>query len=165
MSELSNALGSVAGGVAGGPLSAVGTVLAGVNDIIGKFITDPNQKLAAQQHALDLQAQLQAAAMDAETKQTQSANDAAKNDHYLWGARAFFCYGFTALYLFVYSGIAAKLIHSQPPEIPMNLNFIFAGVMLGCIGIPAGLEAMKTIMAMPGESSVTLPGFKASNKT
>jgi hypothetical protein len=165
MSELGDVAGAVAGSVAAGPLSGVGLVMGAVNDIIGKFVTDPNAKLAAAQHALDLQAQMQVAQLDALTKQTQSANDAAKNDHYLWGARAFFCYGFTALYLFIYSGLAGKLLKVAIPDIPMNLNFIFAGVMLGCIGIPAGLEAMKTIMAMPGDSSVSLPGFKASNKS
>jgi hypothetical protein len=114
---------------------------------------------------LDLQMQLQMAQLDAVTKQTQSANEAAKNDHYLWGARAFFCYSFSALYLFIYSGLEEKLLHVHAPEIPMNLNIIFAGVMLGCIGIPAAIEAMKSIMSMPGESSVKVPGFSASNKS
>lgn len=165
MSEVTSVLGTIAGAATSGPLGGVAAIMQGVNDIIGKFVTDPDKKLAASQHALDLQAQLQTAQLDAMTKQTQSANDAAKNDHYLWGARAAFCYGFTGLYLFVYSGLAVKLLKVPVPEIPANLNFIFAGVMLGCIGIPAGLEAMKTIMAMPGESSVALPGFKASNKS
>ncbi|MGA8598182.1 MAG: hypothetical protein WB676_25980 [Bryobacteraceae bacterium] len=37
-----------------GPISAVSTLIGGVNDIIGKFVTDPNAKLEAQQHVLDL---------------------------------------------------------------------------------------------------------------
>lgn len=165
MSELGTIAGEVAGGVASGPLGGVAGIMGAVNDIIGKFVTDPNAKLAATQHALDLQAQMQTEQLAAMTTQTVSANAAAGNDHYLWGARAFFCYGFTALYLFIYSGLAAKLFKQPVPDIPMNLNFIFAGVMLGCIGIPAGLEAMKQIMAMPGDSKVSLPGFSASNKT
>ena len=156
---------AVASGATSGPISAVSTLIGGVNDIIGKFVTDPNAKLEAQQHALDLQAQLQEAALDAMTKQTQAASDSAKNDHYLWGARAFFCYGFSALYLFVYSGLAAKILQAPAPQIPMNLNLIFAGVMLGCIGIPAGIEALKQIMAMPGESQVSVLGVKIGNKS
>jgi Holin of 3TMs, for gene-transfer release len=163
--SISQVAGAVAAGATSGPISAVSTLVGGVNDIISKFVTDPNAKLAAQQHALDLQAQLQEAALDALTKQTQAAADSAKNDHYLWGARAFFCYGFSALYLFVYSGLCTKLLHVPAPEIPMNLNLIFAGVMLGCIGIPAGIEALKQIMAMPGESQVNVLGVKIGNKS
>lgn len=163
-STVGSILGSIAGSAAGGATSGVGIIMASINDIIGKFITDPNAKLAATQHALDVQAQLQIAAMDAQVKETQSANDAAKNDHYLGGARAAFCYGFTALYLFNYSGIAHRL-GLTPMEIPPNLNFIFAGVMLGCIGIPAMIEGLQNILKMPGESEVSVPGLKASNKS
>jgi hypothetical protein len=163
--SISQVAGAVAAGATSGPISAVSTLVGGVNDIISKFVTDPNAKLAAQQHALDLQAQLQEAALDALTKQTQAAADSAKNDHYLWGARAFFCYGFSALYLFVYSGLATMLMKKPPPEIPMNLNLIFAGVMLGCIGIPAAIEALKQIMAMPGESQVNVLGVRIGNKS
>lgn len=165
MSNISQLAGAVAAGATSGPITAVSTIIGGVNDIIGKFVTDPNAKLEAQQHALDLQAQLQQAALDAMTKQTQAAAESAKNDHYLWGARACFCYGFTGLYLFIYSGLAAKLLRTTPPEIPMNLNFIFAGVMLGCIGIPAAIEALKQVMAMPGESQVSVPLAKFVNKS
>ena len=165
MSAVSQVAGAIASGATGGPISAVSTLIGGVNDIIGKFVTDPSAKLEAQQHALDLQAQLQEAALAAMTAQTQAADDSAKNDHYLWGARAFFCYGFSALYLFVYSGLAAKLLKVQLPEIPMNLNLIFAGVMLGCIGIPAAIEALKQVMAMPGDSQVNILGMKIGNKS
>lgn len=161
----SQILSAVATGATAGPISAVSTIIGGVNDIIGKFVTDPNAKIEAQQHALDLQAQLQEAALAAMTAQTQAADDsAAKNDHYLWGARAFFCYGFSGLYLFVYSGIATKLLKVPPPEIPMNLNLIFAGVMLGCIGIPGAIEALKQVMALPGDSQVSILGVKVGNK-
>ena len=161
--SISQVAGAVASGASAGPISAVSTLIGGVNDIISKFVTDPNAKLEAQQHALDLQAQLQEAALDAMTKQTQAADYSAKNDHYLWGARAFFCYGFSALYLFVYSGLCTKLLKVPPPQIPMNLNLIFAGVMLGCIGIPAAIEALKQIMAMPGDSQVNVLGMKIGN--
>lgn len=165
MSEVTDALSKVAGAATSGPLAGIGVVMDAINGIIGKFVTDPNAKLEATQHALDLQVQLQVAQLDSMTKQTQSANEAAKNDHYLWGARAFFCYSFSALYIFIYSGLEAICFHVPAPEIPMNLNIIFAGVMLGCIGIPAAIEAMKQIMSMPGESAVKVPGFTASNKS
>jgi hypothetical protein len=166
MSEVSDALGAVAGAAASGPLGGISAIMQAVNDIIGKFVTDPNQKLQASQHALDLQAQLQMAQLDAITKQTQSANDSAsKTDKSLPGARAFFCYGFTALYLLNYSGIMGKILHTQVIDVPENLNFIFAGIMLGFVGIPAALEAMKSILAMPGESTVSGPLFKAGNKS
>jgi hypothetical protein len=163
MADVGTILGEVAGGATSGPLTGVGLVMGAVNDIIGKFVTDPNAKLAAAQHALDLQAQMQVAALDAMTKQTQSANDAAgKNDHYLGGARAFFCFGFTAMYLANYTGLSHR-IGLTPMEIPPNLNFIFAGIMLGFVGIPAGIEMLKQILAMPGASSIKLPGLSAAN--
>lgn len=164
-SNIEQIAGAVASGVAAGPISAVSTLIGGVNEIIGKFITDPNAKLEAQQHALDLQARLQESALEALTKQTQAAAESSKNDHYLWGARAFFCYGFSALYLFVYSGLATEVLGKAPPEIPLNLNLIFAGVMLGCIGIPAAIEALKQILSLPGESHVSVPGLKAINRS
>lgn len=158
-------LGSIAGSAASGATGGVGVIMTAINDIIGKFVTDPNKKLEATQHALDVQAQLQIAELDAMTKQAQSANDAAgKNDHYLGGARAFFCYGFTGLYFFIYSGLAGKF-GLKPIDIPVDLNFIYAGIMLGFVGIPAGIEMLKQILAMPGESSVKLPGLTASNKS
>jgi len=138
--------------------------MSSINDIIGKFVTDPNAKLAAAQHALDLQAQLQTAELDAMTKQTQAADAAASNDHYLGGVRAFFCLAFTAMYIANYTGISHRL-GFQPMDIPMNLNFIFAGIMLGFVGIPAGIEMLKQILAMPGESSISVPGLKAMNKS
>jgi hypothetical protein len=162
--SVGSVLGSIAGSAASGATGGVGVIMGAINDIIGKFITDPNAKLAATQHALDVQSQLQLAALDAETKQAVSANDAAKNDHYLGGARAAFCYGFTALYLFNYSGIAHRL-GLAPMDIPANLNFIFAGVMLGCIGIPAMIEGLQNILKMPGDSTVKVPGLMASNKS
>lgn len=164
MPDVGSVLGSIVGSAAGGATSGVGVIMASINDIIGKFVTDPNAKLAATQHALDVQAQLQMAELDAMTKQTESANEAAKNDHYLGSVRAFFCLSFTAMYIANYTGISHRL-GLVPMEIPMNLNFIFAGIMLGFVGIPAGIEMLKQILAMPGESSVNVPGLKASNKS
>lgn len=163
-STVGSVLGSVASAAASGPVGGAGVIMTAINDIIGKFVTDPTAKLQAMQHALDVQAQLQEAELDAMTKQTQSANDAAKNDHYLGGARAAFCYGFTALYLFNYSGLSHRF-GLTPMEIPANLNFIFAGVMLGCIGIPAMIEGLQNILKMPGDSVVKVPGLTASNKS
>lgn len=164
-SSVGSVLGSIAADAASGPVGGVGMIMTAVNAIIGKFVKDPKDVLEAQQHALDLQTQLTTAQLDALTKQTQSANDAAgKNDHYLGGARAFFCYGFTALYFFIYTGLAGRC-GLKPVEIPVDLNFIYAGIMLGFVGIPAGIEMLKQILAMPGESSVKLPGLTASNKS
>jgi len=176
MSEVTDALGSVAGAAASGPLGGIAAAINAAKGIIGEFVTDPNAKLAATQHILDLQNQLQAAQLDALTKQTQSANDAAKGDHYLSGPRAFFCYGFTAMYIFIYTGLGRR-IGLPSVEIPSNMNFIFAGIMLGFVGIPSGIEmlkqivgmpgsnAVKDILAMPGDSSVKMVGFTAGNKS
>jgi hypothetical protein len=164
MSSVGSVLGDVAQGAAGGMLSGAAAVGQAIKGIISDFVTDPNKKLDAATRALEIQAQLQMAELDAMTKQTQSANDAAKNDHYLGGARAAFCYGFTALYLFNYSGLSHRC-GLTPMDIPANLNFIFAGVMLGCIGIPAMIEGLQNILKMPGESTVAVPGLKASNKS
>lgn len=48
------------------------SVVEGVNEIIGKFVTDPNAKLAAQQQVLQLEAEYQKECMAADVSFAQS---------------------------------------------------------------------------------------------
>jgi hypothetical protein len=160
MADVGTVLGEVAGGAVSGPISGIAAIMDAAKGIIGKFVTDPSAKLEASQHLVDLQYQLQMAQLDAETKDVQ-ASAGANNDHYLGSLRAFFGYSMTCLYVWNYA--ICRFFHQQPVDIPMNLNFIFATLMLGFIGVPAGIEAMKQVLGMPGASTVSVLGVKASN--
>lgn len=162
MADIGSVLGEVAGGAASGPMSGIAAVLNAAKGIIGEFVTDPGAKLQASQHLVDLQYQLQMAQLDAETKDV-AASAGANNDHYLGGLRAFFGYSMTVLYLWNYA--VCRFAHQTPVDIPMNLNLIFATLMLGFIGVPAGIEAIKEVLRMPGESTVNVLGVAATNKS
>lgn len=162
MSELSDVAGAIAGGAVSGPATGLAAIMQAAKGIIGEFVTSPGDKLAATQHLVDLQFQLQTEQLDAETKDVQ-ASAAANSGNYLGSLRAFFGYSMTCLYVWNYA--ICRFFHQSPVDIPMNLNFIFATLMLGFIGVPAGIEAIKQVMGMPGDSSVSVLGVKASNKS
>ena len=162
MSELTDLVGSAAGGVASGPLSGIAAIVNAAKGIIGKFVTDPAQKLEAEQHMLDLQTQLQVAALDAETKDIQ-ASAGANNGHYMSGVRATF--GFTMISIYAWNLMLGPALHKATVAIPMNINVMFAVLLMGFVGVPAGIEAVKQIIAMPGDSSVSVLGVKATNKS
>jgi hypothetical protein len=153
--------------------SIVGAAAAGANpvtaivglgkDLIDKFVPDPQAKAAAQAHLLDLQAQMQAALIDQQNKIIAATSANIKDDHYMQFVRAFFSISMTFLYVWNYA--FCRFFHQPPLEIPASIHAMFATLMLGFIGIPAGVEATKTIMAMPGESQVNVLGVKIGNKS
>lgn len=167
MADVGTVLGEVAGAAASGPMGGIAAMMEAFKGILGKFITDPTAKLEASQHLVDLQYQLQLAQLDAETKDVQ-ASAGANNDHYLGSLRAFFGYSMTCMYLWNYA-ICGMFHHwngsCAPLDVPVNLNFIFATLMLGFIGVPAGIEAIKQVLGMPGQSSVSVLGVKATNNS
>lgn len=162
MADVGAVLGEIAGGATSGPMTGIAAILSAANGIIGKFVTDPGAKLEASQHMVDLQFQLQTAQLDAETKDV-AASAGANNDHYLGGLRAFFGYSMTCLYVWNYA--LCRFFHQAPIDLPINLNLIFATLMLGFIGVPAGIEAMKQVLGMPGASTVSILGIKATNNS
>ncbi len=153
-----------AAGAASNPISAIATVV----EKALSFIPNPADKLALETHALDVQADLRKAELEAEAREIES-NKGAQSDHYLGTARAGFCWVLIGITAWNYAGvfIANSLFkaHMAYVEVPFSILSIFATIMLGCIGVPAGIEAVKQILAMPGESSVKLPGLSASNKS
>jgi hypothetical protein len=151
-------------GVAGSasPLGAVSTLL----DKALSFIPNPQDKLALQAHALDVQLDLQKAELAAEAQEIES-NKEAQSDHYLGMVRGAFCWMVVALMSWNYGlvflfnwAFKASIEHV---DIPFSVLGMFSTIMLGFIGVPAGIEAVKQILAMPGVSSIKLPGISATN--
>ena len=134
-------------------------------DLIDKFVPDPAAKAAAQAHVLDVQAQLQAETIDQQNKIIAAAAQNVSNDHYMMGMRAFFCFAMTIMYLWNYAG--CRFFGQQPIDLPMSMHTMFATIMLGFVGIPAGIEMAKQVAAMPGESQASILGglIKAGNKS
>lgn len=162
MADITGAVGQIAGAAASGPLGGVAAVLDAAKGIIGKFVTDPSQKLEASQHLVDLQYQLQMAQLEAETKDVQ-ASAGANSDRYLGRLRAFYGYSMTLLYLWNYA--LCRFFHQQPYDIPMYVNLTFAALLLGFIGVPAAIEMLERVMGMPGDSAVKVLGVQVSNKS
>ncbi len=171
-------MGSTAGGVLGSVLgaasSAVAAPVTGVVGVIGSlvskaldFIPDPAKKMEFQQHALDLQAAAMSQQLAAETQEVQ-ASAQAQADQHLATVRAVFCYSICACVVFNLIGV--PLLHAlwrldiAPIMLPTNLLTIFAVIMLGLVGVPQALSAVKDIMGMPGDSSVSVLGVKVGNK-
>jgi hypothetical protein len=147
--------------------SAVGaanpvTAIVGLGkDIIDKFVPDPQMKAEAQAHVLDVQAQVQQALIEQQNKVIAATSANVRDDQYMKAVRAFFSISMTCLYLWNYA--ICRFFHQVPLDIPMSLTTMFGALMLGFVGIPAGIEATKQIMMMPGDSSVSMIGWKAKN--
>lgn len=166
---IAGAIGTAVGSAAAAPLSVVSTFVNLGKDLIDKFIPDPQAKIAAQQHLADQTFQLQIAAIDQQNKILAAASDNIKADPHSSGARAYFCGGVTTLILVNYGVLpiinlffGTKL---TPFEIPANILWIFATIMLGFVGVPSVMETLKSVMGMQGDSQVSIPGIKISNKS
>ena len=160
-------VGSVLGNVAAGAVSAnpISAIVGLGKDLIDKFVPDPAAKAAAQAHVLDVQAQMQAEVIDQQNKIIEASSANVKDDHYMQWMRAFFCFSMTIMYIWNYAG--CRFAGQQPVDIPTSMHAMFASIMLGFVGIPAGIEMAKQVAAMPGESSASVLGgvIKAGNKS
>jgi Holin of 3TMs, for gene-transfer release len=153
--------------------SIVGAAAAGANpvtaivglgkDLIDKFVPDPQAKAAAQAHLLDLQAQMQEALIDQQNRIIAATSANIKDDHYMQFVRAFFSISMIVLYIWNYA--ICRFFQQPPIDIPTSMHAMFATVVLGFVGIPAGIDATKQIMAMPGDSQVNVLGVKIGNKS
>jgi hypothetical protein len=153
--------------------SALGTAVAAANpltailgigkDLIDRFIPDPAAKAAAQQHLLDQQVAMQEALIDQQNKVIEATSENVKNDPHMSSVRAFFCISVTCLYIWNYA--LCRFFHQSPIPLPTSLDAMFATIMLGFVGIPSALDTMKSIAGMPGDSSVSILGVKAANKS
>lgn len=156
MADLAEIVGAAA---SANPISAI----VGLGkDLIDKFVPDPQAKAAASAHLMDVQAQLQEAQIDQQNKIIAATSANIQSDHYMGKVRATFCYMVIALIVWNYA--ICRFFHQSPADIPVSIWGMFSVIMLGFVGIPAGIEAAKQIMAMPGDSSVSILGVKASNK-
>ncbi|HTH42879.1 MAG TPA: 3TM-type holin [Terracidiphilus sp.] len=164
MASAGSALGQALG-AAVNPTSAISSAINLGKDLIDKFIPDPQAKQAAQMHILDVQTQLQEAAIDQQNKVIAAAAQNVSNDHYMMWMRAFFCFSMTIMYIWNYA--VCRFFGQAPVELPMSMHAMFATIMLGFVGIPAGIEMAKQIAAMPGESQASVMGglIKAGNKS
>lgn len=170
--NVASVVGTVAGSAVSTPVSSAAAIITALSAIakpLIDLIPDPQKKLEAQQHLSDQQFQLQQAIIDQQNKVMESASENLKTDPHTSGARAYFCYGVTTL-IFANYGIiplASVLFHwtMQPFEIPANVLWIFATIMLGFVGVPSVMETLKTVMGMPGESQASVLGIKIGNKS
>jgi hypothetical protein len=146
---------------AAGAANPVTAIVGLGKDIIDKFVPDPHKKAEAQAHVLDVQAQIQQSLIEQQNEIIKATSSNVKDDQYMKAVRAFFSVSMTCLYLWNYA--ICRFFGQVPLDIPMSLTTMFGCMMLGFVGIPAGIEATKQIMLMPGESSVSTLGWKAKN--
>lgn len=125
------------------------------------LIPNPADKMRAQQIVLDHQYGLQQSLIAQQDKEMDDATANIKGDTSMMRCRSFFCYSVTVLYIWNYA--LCRFAHQMPIDLPTSLHAMFATIMLGFVGIPAGIDMAKSIAAMPGDSSVSMLGFKASN--
>jgi len=147
---------------ASNPISAIADL---GKDLIDKFIPDPKQKAEAQLAVLDRQNQMNLALIDQQNKVIAAAQDNMHDDHYMKWMRAFFCFSMTILYIWNYA--ICRFFQQQPVDLPMSMHVMFATIMLGFVGIPAGIEMAKQVASMQGDSSASIMGglIKAGNKS
>jgi hypothetical protein len=158
MAAIGTILGDVAGAATSGPATGIAAILDAANSIIGKFVTDPAAKLEASQHLVDLQYQLQTSQMAQQTAEAAQAGQNIQHDN-LTGPRSVFCYAVIVGFLWNY--VLCKFVHQTPTEIPGMYIAAFVALMLGT----AGVQAAQSVALAPGDSTVSLLGFKLGNKS
>jgi hypothetical protein len=159
---MSTDLASLVGAAASGANPITAIVELG-KDLIDKFIPDPVAKAQASAHLLDVQAQLQEAQIEQQNKIIEATSANIQSDHYMGRVRATFCYMIIALIAWNYA--ICRFFHQVSIEIPATIFGMFTVIMLGFIGIPAGVEMVKQVMGMPGDSQVSVMGVKVGNKS
>ncbi len=155
----------ILGDIAGGAMSA-NPVSAAINlgkDLIERFIPDPTLKAQAAQHLADMQLQLSLAQIDQQNKIVEQAGQNARGDNYLGAVRAAFCWMVIVLMAWNYG--LGPVFHQHPIDLPLSLITCFTTILLGFVGIPAGIEMAKQVAGMPGDSHVSVLGVKVSNKS
>lgn len=151
--------------IAGSAMSAnpVSAAISLGKDLIERFIPDPAAKAAAAQHLSDVQLQLSLAQIDQQNKIVEQASQNARGDNYLGAVRAGFCWMVIALMGWNYG--VGPIFHQHPVDLPLSLITCFTTILLGFVGIPAGIEMAKQVAGMPGDSQVSILGLKVGNKS
>jgi hypothetical protein len=148
----------VVGAATSGPVGGIAGVLAAAKGIIGEFVTDPTAKLAATQHLVDVQAQLQLAQITEQEGNVQAASANILHDG-LGGVRKVFGYGFVAMMIWNYAVV--PMLHKTPVELPIIFTAAFTTLLLGT----SAMNLAGNISALPGDSSVSVLGVKVGNKS
>ncbi len=171
-SGVAGAIGTALGSAATAPLTGTAAIMSAIAEIakpLIDLIPDPQKKLEAQLHVSDQSYQLALAQLDQQNKILTAASANIQADPHSSGARAYYCYGVTTLILANYGLIplfdGMLKWHLAPFQIPSNVLWIFATIMLGFVGVPSVMETLKTVMGMPGESQVNVLGMKMGNKS
>lgn len=169
---IASALGTAVGSAAAAPVTGAAGIITAISAIakpLIDLIPDPQKKLEMQERLADQQQQLALAAIDQQNKIIQAASDNIKADPHSSGSRAYFCIGVTTMILINYGVLPIlNLIFKTnltPFEIPSNVLWIFATIMLGFVGVPSVMETLKSVMGMPGDSQVNVLGIKIGNKS
>lgn len=166
-------VGTAVGSAMSAPISGAASIISAISEIakpLIDLIPDPQKKLEAQQHVADQQFQLAMAQIDQQSKIIDATSANVKADPHSSGSRAYFCVGVTTMILVNYGVLPIVNLffgtRLTPFEIPANVLWIFATLMLGFVGVPSVMETLKTVMGMPGDSQVNVAGiFKLGNKS
>lgn len=169
---IAGAIGTAVGSAAAAPLTGLGLIGKAIDDVAGpllNLIPDPKAKAEAAQRVADQKYQLAVLQIDQQNKILAAASENIKSDPHSSGARAYFCGGITTLILVNYGVLpvinlffGTKL---SPFEIPANILWIFATIMLGFVGVPSVMETLKSVMGMAGESQVSVLGVTLKQKS
>lgn len=154
MSAVTDAIGSIAGSAASGPIGIIGSLLSKALD----FIPDPAKKLEFQQHIQDQQLQLAMATIDQQNKQAEIASKNIQNDK-LSGPRAGFCWMVVGLLAWNYG--LCPMFHRTPVNLPFEIVGAFTALLLGM----SGMSMAREVALAPGDSQVNLLGVKVANKS
>lgn len=172
VNTIASAVGTAVGSAVAAPVSGASALITAIATIakpLIDLIPDPQKKLEAQQHIADQQQALALAEIDQQNKIMAAASENLKADPHTTGARAYFCYGITTLLLVNYGvlPIVGMVFHMTitPFEVPSNILWIFATLMLGFVGVPSVMDTLKSVMGMPGDSQVSVLGIKVGNKS
>lgn len=181
---IGGAIGTAAGSAAAAPITGLGLIGKAIDDVAApllNLIPDPKAKAEAAAHIADQKYQLALVQIDQQNKILEAASSNIKSDPHSSASRAYFCGGITTMILVNYGVLPIiNLIFKTnlaPLEIPGNILWIFATIMLGFIGVPSVMGTLrdvmgsnligtaKSVLAMPGESQVSALGIKLSNKS
>jgi hypothetical protein len=125
-------------------------ILGAANDIIGRFITDPDKRLAAQTELVRLQSDLQAKLIDADARyaEAQAKVITAELRHGTWLSRSWRPITMLVfVYIIAHNYILATMFHLESVPIPTDMWDL---LKIGIGGYVIGRSVEKTAPAIAG---------------
>jgi len=126
----------------------IGDLLKGVGDIIGRFVTDPNAKLAASQELVRVQAEMQAKLIDADVAfaNAQAAVITSEQQHGSWLSKSWRpILMLTFTYIIAHNYVFATMFHLTTVPIPPDMWDL---LKIGVGGYVIGRSVEKTAPAV-----------------